>query len=118
MSIAPDPREDEQASASPQTPGVEKTLHAPESRTPWYASTWVLVAGSAIFLIDFCIIGFIPHSETFNESMQRPFRRPNLTATPVGTPRVVVPPTPTRLDTVSEWVIVWVPHQPDDLGRK
>src|SRR5690349_9628044 len=109
MNIPPNPREDEQASASPQTPVVEKTLHAPESRTPWYASTWVLVAGSAIFMIIFCIIGFIPYSETFLESMQRPFRRPILTATPVDTPRVVVSPTPTRVDTVSECVIVWVP---------
>ena len=118
MSIAPDPRDDEQASAAPQRPGVEETLYAPASRTPWYASTWVFVACSAIFTMIFCIIGFIPYSETFMESMQRPFRRPILTATPVDTPRVVVSPTPTRVDTVSECVIVWVPHQPDDLGRK
>ena len=118
MSIAPDPRDDEQASASPQRPGVEETLYAPESRTPWYASTWVFVAGSAVLMILFCIIGFIPYSETFMESMQRPFRRPILTATPVDTPRAVVSPSPTSVDTVPECVIVWVPHQPDDLGRK
>ena len=118
MSIPHDPQDDEQASASPQRPGVEKTLYTPESRTPWYASTWVLVAGSAIFMIIFCIIGFIPYSETFMESMQRPFRRPSLTATPVDTPRVVVSPSPSAVDTTAECVIVWVPHQPDDLGRK
>src|SRR5690349_8689546 len=118
MSIPHDPHDDEQAYASPQTPGVEEAHSAAESRTPWYASTWVLVAGSAFFMIIFCIIGFIPYSETFMESMQRPFRRPSLTATPVDTPPVVVSPSPSAVDTTAECVIVWVPHQPDDLGRK
>ena len=118
MSIPPDQRDDEQAPASPQTRGVEQTPYAPESRMPWYASTWVIVAGSAIFIVIFCIIGFIPYAETFMDSMQRPFRRPSLTATPVDTPRVAVSPSPTSVDTVPECVIVWVPHQPDDLGRK
>ena len=118
MSIPPDPRDDEQDSASPQTPGVEQTPYAPESRTPWYRSTWVFVAASAIFTVIFCIIGFIPYSETFMDFVQRPFRRPGLTATPVETPRVVVSPAPSVLDTTPECVIVWVQHQPDDLGKK
>ena len=118
MSIPPDQRDDEQTSASPQTPGVEETPHTPEARTPRYASTWVLVAGSAIFTVIFCIIGFIPYSETFMDFVQRPFRRPSLTATPVETPRVPVSPAPSVVDTGSECVIVWVQHQPDDLGKK
>ena len=118
MSIPPDPRDDEQASASPQIPGVEQTPYAPESRTPWYGSTWVIVAASAIFTVIFCIIGFIPYSETFMDFVQRPFRRPGLTATPVETPRIVVSPAPSVLDTTPECVIVWVQHQPDDLGKK
>jgi hypothetical protein len=118
MSIPPDQHDDEQASTSPQTPGVEETPYAPESRTPWYASTWVIVAGSAIFTVIFCIIGFIPYSETFMDYVQRPFRRPSLTATPVETPRVVVSPAPSVVDTMPECVIVWVQHQPDDLGKK
>lgn len=120
MSIPPDQRDDEQVSAAPQTPVVEETPHAAESRTPWYASTWVIVAASAIFTVIFCIIGFIPYSETFMDSMQRPFRRPSLTATPVETPRVAVSPVPSVVDTIPEpeCVIVWVQHQPDDLGKK
>jgi hypothetical protein len=118
MSIPPDQRDDERTSASPQTPGVEETPYAPESRTPWYASTWVIVAGSTIFIVIFCIIGFIPYSETFMDSMQRPFRRPSLTATPVETPQVVVSPSPSVVEPMAECVVVWVQHQPDDLGKK
>ena len=118
MSIPPDQHDDEQTSASPPTPGVEKTPYAPESRTPWYASTWVIVAGSAIFIVIFCIIGFIPYSETFLGFVQRPFRGPSLTATPVETPRVAVSPAASVVGTMPECVIVWVQHQPDDLGKK
>jgi hypothetical protein len=118
MSIPPDQRDDEQVSAAPQTPGVEETRYAPESRTPWYASTWVIAAGFAIFTVIFCIIGFIPYSETFMDYVQRPFRRPSLTAMPVETPRVVVSPATSIVETMPECVIVWVQHQPDDLGKK
>ena len=118
MSIPPDQHDDEQASASTQTASVEETPYAPESRTPWYTSTWVIVAGFAIFTVIFCIIGFIPYAETFMDSVQRPFRRPSPTATAVETPRVVVSPSPSIADTLPGCVIVWVQHQPDDLGRK
>ena len=122
MSIPPDQRDDEQASASPQTPGVEQTPYAPESRRPWYASTWVIVAGSAILAVIFCIIGFIPYTQTFMDSLQRPFRGPSLTATPEETPRVVVSPVvspePSVVGTTPECVIVWVQHEADDLGKK
>jgi len=119
MSIPPNQRDDEQASAAPQTPGVEETPYAPESRRPRDASTWVIVAGSAIFTVIFCIIGFIPYSETFMDFVQRPFRRPSLTATPAETPRVVVSPAASVVDKMpGECVIVWVQHRPDDLGRK
>lgn len=120
MSIAPDQRDDEQASTSPPTRGVEETPHAPESRTLRHASTWVVIAGSAIFTVIFCIIGFIPYTETFMDFVQRPFRHPSLTATPVKTktPGVVVSPAASVVITKSECVIVWVLHQPDDLGKK
>ena len=120
MSIPPDPRDDEQVSPSRQTPGIEKTPYAPESRRPWYTSTWVIVAGFALFTVLFCIIGFIPYWETFIDSVQRPFRQPSPTATPVATPQVVVSPSPAvvEVDTSPGCVIVWVQHQPDDLGRK
>ena len=118
MSIPPDQRDDERVSAAPQTPGVEETRHAGESRRPWYASTWVIAAGFAIFMVIFCIIGFIPYSETFMDFVQRPFRRPSLTALPVETPRVVASPATSIGDTIPECVIVWVQHQPDDLGKK
>ena len=118
MSIPPDPRDEQQASTAPQPPGVEETSSAPESRPPWYLSTWVIVAASAIFIVIFCIIGFIPYAETFMDFVRRPFQPPSLTATPVETPRVVVSPAASVVDTVSECVIVWVQHQPDDLGRK
>jgi hypothetical protein len=118
MSIPPDQRDDEQASAAPQPPGVEETPHTPASRTPWYASTWVIVAGFAIFMVIFCIIGFIPYAETVMDFVQRPFRAPRLTATPVETPRVVVSSSPSVVDTMPGCVIVWVQHQPDDLGKK
>jgi hypothetical protein len=118
MSIPPDQRDDEQVSAAPQTPGVEETPYAPESRMPWYASTWVIAAGFAIFTVIFFIIGFIPYAETFMDYVQRPFRRPSLTAMPVETPRVVSSPATSIVETIPECVIVWVQHKPDDLGKK
>ena len=118
MSLLPDQRDDEQVSAAPQPPGVEETPYAPESRRPWYESTWVVAAGSAIFTVVFCIIGFIPYSETFMDYLQRPFRRPSLTALPVETPRVTVSPATSGVETTPGCVIVWVQHQADDLGKK
>ena len=119
MSIPPEQRDDERNPASPQTPSVEQTPYASKPRRPWYTSTWVIVAGFAIFTLIACIIGFIPYSETFMDFVQRPFRQPSSTATPVETPQVVVvSPSPSVVDTMPGCVIVWVQHQPDDLGRK
>ena len=118
MSNPPDPPDEPQVSAAPETPGVEETRHASESRTPWYTSTWLFIGCSGILIIIFCIIGFIPYAETFMDDLQRPFRRPVLTSTPVETPLVLASATAEVVDTMPGCVVIWVQHQPDDLGKK
>jgi hypothetical protein len=89
----------------------------PEDRTPWYASTWWIITISAIFVVIFCIVGFIPYSESFMDSMQKTFQRLSLQSNPTETP-VALPASTAVGDTESTCVIIWVEHQPDDLGRK
>jgi hypothetical protein len=118
MSRQPDQPDDMQASASPQTPGVQKSPSAPEPRRPWYRSSWVIIAYSAILAVIFCIIGFVPYWETFMDDVQKTLQLSSLRSIPTATPLVLASPTSPVADTISNCVIIWVEHQPDDLGKK
>jgi hypothetical protein len=69
-------------------------------------------------MVIFCIIGFIPYSETFMDAVQKTFQRLSLRSNPGETPLVLASPTSAIRDTKSTCVIIWVEHQPDDLGKK
>jgi hypothetical protein len=105
MSTPPDQNDEMQASPD-----------APQSRKPWYGSTWLIIAYSAILMVIFCIIGFIPYIDT----VQNMFQRPILRSFPAETPLDEASPTSAAPvgDTKPTCMIIWVEHQPDDLGKK
>ncbi len=115
MSIPPVPHSDTQPSTSPQTPGVEESPHASESRRPWFRSTWLLIVYTAFLIVFFCIIGFIPYWETFMDDVQKTFQRPSLWFISAETPSILVSPTSPVMSACN---IIWVEHQADDLGKK
>lgn len=110
--------------ATPLIPGPRPSpaaaiASASEAHMPWYASTWWIITISALFMVIFCILGFIPYSETFVDAVQKTFQRLSLQSNPAETPLAAASPTSaTAGDTKSTCVIIWVQHQPDDLGRK
>jgi len=112
MRIPPDPNDEMQASTPPQTPGVQASPDAPESHRPWYGSTWLIIVYSVILMVIFCIIGFIPYIDTVQNMFQRPIRW----SVPAETPLDVA--SPTSAVAATKCVIIWVEHQPDDLGKK
>lgn len=116
MSTPPDQNDERPASTAPQTGGVQASPSAPESRRPWYASTWLIIAYSAFLLVIFCIIGLIPYLDTIKNM----FQRPGLGSVPAETPLAVASPTSAAPvgATQPTCVIIWVEHQPDDLGKK
>ena len=70
-------------------------------------------------MVIFCILGFIPYSETFVDAVQKTFQRLSLQSNPAETPLAAASPTAATVgDTKSTCVIIWVEHQPDDLGKK
>jgi hypothetical protein len=120
MSASPENHDERQTSPAPQTPGVQKSPYGPEAGRPWYASNALLIAYSAILMVIFCIIGFIPYSETFMDAVQKTFQRLSLWSIPAETPLVVASPSSAAPvgNTQSACVIIWVEHQADDLGKK
>lgn len=118
MSTPPDPTRKTEASTSPRTPRFQALPSAPEARRPWYASTWLIIAYSAFLMTIFCIIGFIPYSETFMDAVQKTFQQLGLRSVPAEAPLAVDSPTAPVADTGPTCEVIWVQHQPDDLGKK
>ena len=118
MSTPTDPSDEVQASTPPPTPAGQETPSRPKSRRPWYGSNLLIIIYCAILLVIFCIVGFIPYSETFITAVQNMFQRPGLPSILAATPSVVGSPTSPAAATEPTCVIVWVEHQPDDLGKK
>ena len=118
MSIPPDHAEETQASASPPAPPVQDAPSAPKPSRPWYGSNLLIMAYGAILLMIFCIVGFVPYSETFMDAVQNMFQRSSLRSTPAESSPAVASPALPVAETEPACVIVWVEHQPDDLGKK
>ena len=102
MSTSPNQHDEPPVSTSPQP-----------ARRPWYGSNFLIIVYSALLMVVFCIIGFVPYTDTFIDAVKNMFQRPSLRSTPIETAAASV-----AEDTASACVIVWVEHKQDDLGKK
>jgi hypothetical protein len=83
---------------------------------PRIGSNLLIIIYSALLMVVFCIIGFVPYTDTFIDAVKNMFQRPSLRSTPVETP--IDETSSTAADKASACVVVWVENKSDDLGKK